>query len=390
MQNVQANMIEQLFFELIQVAIGTRICLSHTPNSDEWGELYAMAIKQSLVGVCFAGVQKASPQPSPEGKGEKSLLFRGDLEEAYIPEMLYSTWMGMAVKIQQRNETINRQCVELQAKLSDDGFRSCVLKGQGIAALYGELAMLRQSGDIDIWMDGGWEKVMDYVNARTPNREFDMKHTHFEAFEDTIVETHWRPTATTNPILNRKLTAYFEREKERQFENRVSLPGGQVICAPTADFQLVHAMLHVFGHFLYEGVGMRQMMDLYFAHQACAESEMVTEVQKVIEDLGLVRFARASMWVFGHVFNMPVHQMMWEPDSEAGKELLDEIMLGGNFGHHNEENRQVGESFAQRMMRHLKRRMRLVRFNAVGMLFAPIGKVKILLWKRMIIKKYNL
>ena len=71
----------------------------------------------------------ASPQPSPEGKGEKSLLLRGDLEEAYIPEMLYLTWMGMAAKIQQRNETFNRQCVELQKRLSADGFRNYIMKG---------------------------------------------------------------------------------------------------------------------------------------------------------------------------------------------------------------------------------------------------------------------
>lgn len=32
-------MIEQLFFGLIQVAIGTRSCLSHTPSADERGEL---------------------------------------------------------------------------------------------------------------------------------------------------------------------------------------------------------------------------------------------------------------------------------------------------------------------------------------------------------------
>lgn len=365
-------MIEQLFFELIQVALGVRICLSRTPDDMDWTALYDMAKKQSLVGVCFAGVQKLQ------------------LQKQCPDEMLYLTWMGMAAKIQQRNEVVTKQCAELQAKLSADGFKSCILKGQGIAALYDGLSALRQSGDIDIWMDGGWEKVMDYVNARTPNREFDMKHTHFEAFDDTIVETHWRPSATTNPILNRKLTEYFGKEKERQFENRIKLQGGMEICAPTADFQLVHAMLHVFGHFLYEGVGMRQMMDLYFAHVACDEASVVAKVQKTIEDFGLVRFARASMWVFGEVFGMPVHQMMWEPDSEAGKELLNEIMLGGNFGHHNEENRQVNESFAQRMARHLKRRMRLVRFNAVGMLFAPIGKVKILLWKRMVIKKYNL
>ena len=70
---VYMNDINTTFFELIQVAIGTRICLYQTPSADEWGELYAMAMKQSLVGVCFAGVQKASPQPSPEGKGVFSM-----------------------------------------------------------------------------------------------------------------------------------------------------------------------------------------------------------------------------------------------------------------------------------------------------------------------------
>ena len=370
------NDINNSFFELIQVAIGTRNRLSHTPSEDEWGELYGVAKKQSLVGVCFAGVQKSVDSEKEDHCG--------------IPEMLYFTWMGMAAKIQQRNEVVNQQCVELQARLSSDGFRSCVLKGQGIASLYDDLAMLRQSGDIDIWMDGGFDKVMCYVNARTPNREFDIKHTHFEVFNDTIVETHWRPSATTNPVLGKKLTAYFEREKERQFENRVKLQGDREICAPTADFQFVHAMLHVYGHFLYEGVGMRQMMDLFFAHLACIKSSKVTEVKKVIEHFGLVHLARASMWVFGRVFNMPVHQMMWEPDSKAGKDLLDEIMLGGNFGHCNEENRPLNESFAQRMARRLKRRIRLIKYNPVGILFAPIGKIKILLWKRMVIKKYKL
>lgn len=37
---------EHLFFELIQVSLGTRICLSNTPSANEWGELYAMAKKQ--------------------------------------------------------------------------------------------------------------------------------------------------------------------------------------------------------------------------------------------------------------------------------------------------------------------------------------------------------
>ena len=102
--------INQLFFELIQVALGTRVCLSHSPTGEEWKVLYEMAKKQSLVGVCFAGVQKLQTQRQEP------------------PEMLYLTWMGMAAKIQQRNETVNRQCVELQKRLSAEGVKSSILR----------------------------------------------------------------------------------------------------------------------------------------------------------------------------------------------------------------------------------------------------------------------
>ena len=127
---------DNLFFDLIRVAIGNQVGLSHTPSADEWGELYAMAKKQSLVGICFAGVQKLQ------------------MQQQCPPEMLYLQWMGMAAKIQQRNEGVNRQCVKLQYKLSEDGIDSCILKGQGVASCYDEhLRYLRQSGDIDIWVD---------------------------------------------------------------------------------------------------------------------------------------------------------------------------------------------------------------------------------------------
>lgn len=48
-----------------------------------------MAKKQSLVGMCFAGVQKLQKQ------------------QQCPPEMLYLQWMGMAAKIQQRNEVMD-------------------------------------------------------------------------------------------------------------------------------------------------------------------------------------------------------------------------------------------------------------------------------------------
>ena len=70
--------IEQLFFFFFRVSIGMSGCLSKTPTNEEWKALYDMAKKQTLVGVCFVGVQKlVNQQQEP-------------------PEMLYLTWMGMA------------------------------------------------------------------------------------------------------------------------------------------------------------------------------------------------------------------------------------------------------------------------------------------------------
>ena len=77
--------INKLFYELIQVSLGRIVCLSRTPSESQWHELYAIAKKQSLVGVCFAGVQKASPQPSPEGKGVKVSPFRGRFRGGLYP-----------------------------------------------------------------------------------------------------------------------------------------------------------------------------------------------------------------------------------------------------------------------------------------------------------------
>ena len=179
--------INQLFFELIQVALGTRVCLSHSPTGEEWKVLYEMAKKQSLVGVCFAGVQQLQQQ------------------RQCPPEMLYLTWMGMAAKIQQRNETVNRQCVELQKRLSAEGVKSSILKGQGIANLYYEsLRGLRQSGDIDVLADCDFVRAASFAKSSTGiNVKWAYKEISLPIVQDTEVELHIKPGLMFNPIHNR-------------------------------------------------------------------------------------------------------------------------------------------------------------------------------------------
>lgn len=361
-------MIEQLFFELIQVAIGTRICLSHTPNADEWGELYVMAKKQSLVGVCFAGVQKLKTQ------------------EQCPPEMLYLTWMGMAAKIQQRNETVNKQCIELQDRFTKEGFRSCILKGQGNLANYGDLCMLRQSGDIDIWVDSGFEKVNSFIQAIHPTKKINVQHIEFACFADTEVEVHYYPFTLNNPLQNRVLDQFFKKHKEEQFANQLQLPSSKLnIVAATNEFNSVFHLAHIFQHLFTEGIGLRQLMDYHFVvkHEMEVQNgSNVMKVREVVDLLGLNKFASALMWVLGEVFGLERDYMTWAPNEKDGRFLLKEIMMSGNFGHHDEripKNMSYWKSFWYLNFHNL----RLIRFDYWSWFWTPIMRINGFVWRKM-------
>lgn len=377
-----------LFFELIQVAIGTRICLSHTPSADEWGELYTLAKKQSLVGVCFAGVQKLNNVPHQQGD-----------ERGSLPEMLYLTWMGMAAKIQQRNEVVNRQCVELQAKLSADGFRSYIMKGQSVASLYKlrdalrqaqepslelrNLSALRQSGDIDVYLEGGLDKVLAYARTFGEVAKVNELEMSVPVFSDTEVEFHYRPFIMRSPLRNKRLQRFFESKRNECMENRVELPNGAgEIASPTIEYNLVHLLVHTYHHFITEGVGLRQLLDYYFVVQA-SNAEDVNECQKMVESLGLNRFASALMWVLVHVFGLKVEQALWAPCEKDGRLLLDEILMSGNFGHTDERAKDIQTSRWKAFWFVNGKTFRFWRFDHWAWFWSPVWRIYHFCWRKV-------
>lgn len=326
------NDINKLFFELIRVAIGNQVCLSHTPSADEWGELYAIAKKQSLVGICFAGVQRLQKQ------------------RQCPPEGLYLQWMGMVAKIQQRNEVLNRQCAELGERLQVKGYRYAILKGQGIASLYkvksegltvNDLSALRQSGDIDVlmWKDGlslkeNRKAVMAFARGLDSEASGSEHHVHAHIFPDTEVELHFEPSYFCYPWANRRFRQWCEEHREDMVWCE------ELGCMiPNTEYNIVFLLSHIFRHYVSEGVGMRQMMDYYFVLQAKVKVDRLKvndDLLSLLDSFNMKKFVSAVMWVLGKVFGMDHEYMICEPNERLGKKLLEHIMQGGNFGHHNE------------------------------------------------------
>lgn len=124
--------------------MGNQVCLSRTPNKSEWGELYAIAKKQGLLGVTFAGVQKFQ------------------LQRQEPPEMTYLTWMGTAAKIQQKWERHEAFIGRLAGFYEKHGINMMLLKGYGLSQYYPE-AKLRTPGDVDVYLFGDWKKADDAI-----------------------------------------------------------------------------------------------------------------------------------------------------------------------------------------------------------------------------------
>ena len=351
--------IQELLFELLRIAIGSQEYLLYTPTADEWKELFHLAEKHALVGVCFAGLQRLD---TPEQRPPQKLLYQ---------------CIGIGQQIQERNKTINRQCLTLQRRLQKDGFCWCLLKGQGNAMMYGridpQLALLRQPGDIDIWVEGGFESIMRYVQSISPTDEVNEQHVHLGVFHDTEVEVHFTPSKLANRWRDSKLQKWFAKEADRQMNHSVAFEDGEV-SIPTVDFNLVYQMLHVYRHLFSEGIGLRQLMDYYVLMTTNALTyEDCDYVRQQVSHFGMKRFAAALMWVLGHVFSLEETMMPWKPDERGGRFLLDEVMQMGNFGHSDQRFRlNSNDSHLHRYWLMVKSKWRFIRYFPNETLWQPI------------------
>lgn len=386
------NNINKIFYQLIRVAIGTQDDLSYIPKAKEWQRLYDIAKKQSLVGVCFAGVQRLVDSEKEDYCG--------------MSELQYLTWMGMAAKIQQRNEVVNRQCAELQARLSADGFPNYIMKGQAVGSLYklrtesGELrdlSALRQSGDIDVYLEGELEKILAYAKSIGKTDGVNELEMHVDVFPDTEVEFHYRPMVLRDPFKNRRLQQYFDENAAVQFENSVLLDKekGLQIKAPTNAFNLVHQLVHIYLHFITGGVGLRQLMDYYFVLRTVSESFMVLDGSKnatmqakvqrgleVIHEIGLDRFAGGLSWVLNHVFALPQEYSYWEMNENDGRVLLEEIMISGNFGHTDERMADIATNRWTSFWFINGKTFRFRRFDHWAWFWSPVWRIYHFIWRK--------
>lgn len=365
-----------LFFELLQVSVDSSYSLTKVPSVQDWQLLYNLAEKQALLGICFYGIKKLPLE-----------------QTVNLPLKLKMQWLGMAVMIEKRNRLMNERCHELSSRLSALGFNTCILKGQGLAAIYNQiddtnsLGVLRQPGDIDIWVEGGLLSLQ--VLAEKLHQPFKVteQHSDLKFFDDVEVEAHFIPTMLSNPFVNRRLQGWIKKLEKNQFTNRNDLN----FCVPTLEFNLVYLLIHTYRHLFGEGVGLRQVMDYYVLLNSIDVKELTPEAwnrtkKEALSELcslNLGGFTAGMMWVLSEVFRLKEELMLCSPCKRHGEFILNEIMLSGNMGYYDERLKSLYQ--VSKMKRFLMRNFhtfRLLRLYPLETIFTPLSRMWIWVWRK--------
>lgn len=346
-------------FELLQIAIGTKTCIDK-PSAEEWIKDFSFAEKQSLTGVLFSGIER--------------------LPKDQLPKMdLLMDWLGQTEYIKSQNEVVNQRAKELTKIFLDGGFRTCVLKGQG-NALYYPNPSLRQSGDIDLWVDAPIDNIVEFVRSLGVNiHDIHMVHATAEFFDDVVVEIHFQPSWMYNPFTEKRLEKFFEDEGKIQFQLMDKEVG---FVHPSLSFNLVYNLVHINRHIFDDGIGLRQIVDYFYILKA-SDAFVRKQAFTKLKELKLAKFTTSLMYVMQEVLGMDDSMLLCEPNEKLGRRLLKDIMAGGNFGKHGKYARKT--SIDQRWLQgwyNMKRNWQFITAYPEEVLWIPFFKVWHWWWRK--------
>lgn len=298
-------------------------------SPDEWAEVYASAVKQCVVGLAYQGVCRLPASKCP-------------------PRAILMRWAKNAEAIKGHNQLLNDISARLTATFAAEGFCSAILKGPANARLY-PYRLARQCGDIDIWVEGGRQKVIDLLQRlglfKVPPKIswFDYKayreslrenisvstphHIHLKQTIDGImIEVHFKPSSGIfNPIANKRLQRLLEQEIEK------SEKVAEGFCVPSVKFALVMQLSHIQHHFFTDGIGLKQLVDYYVLLQQASDDERA-DVSALLPRFGMYRTAAALMGLLKNIFGLEKQKMLCTPNYKSGERFLRDVLNGGVFG----------------------------------------------------------
>ena len=323
----------EVLFKLLRIALGNE-SLTPSPSPDpstgsgtgegsfalpadvNWKEVIDLSFEQGVAAIAVDGLQRIydslTPNPSPEGEGDKKVLPCGeDLGEALStldsPELedLKYEWFGEVFSCDQNyamhNDVLRRLC----SFWGSNGLKTVLLKGIGLSKYY-PTPSHRPCGDIDVYLTKG---------SKSEPSAFDIGNKLIEEKHIKVLYANTKHSAFLYKgvgIENHKTLLYVDQTRALRYSNSVLestlgdfVDSGEGYLLPSPLTNYIFLLRHIINHFLNGngGASLRHLLDWGLFLNAERDHLDISLGNRLLAELGLTRmkeiFTRLAQYVTG-------------------------------------------------------------------------------------------
>ena len=319
-----------IFLELLRAGLwDTELDLSLFKGDVDWKAVADIAKKQTVTGIVMDGIAKLPQELRPN-------------------KAIYFNLIYIVRQIEEDNSRANKVIPIIMNELRSKGCDSLLQKGQGVAMNY-RIPYHRQVGDVDLLVgfdEDAYRKacaLMEGMSAHVGHNDRKRRHAEFSV-RDVPVEIHGNVDSFINRRCDARITAWAKKRVDGDkliFHSRFG-----DIKLPPFNFDAIYIFVHMAGHYMGGGVGLRQVSDWMMYLNRNYDRIDMEMLKSDIEWLGIGRYwglfaAMAVKYLGLPVGKMPFYDAAYE--RKCGR-LLSHIFLTGNFGALQKEKQLKGGS----------------------------------------------
>lgn len=240
--------------------------------------------------------------------------------------------VGILMSIKNSNIKINHEIHLFTNFLESHKIPYIIVKGQ-VAAQWYENPLMRQSGDVDIYVDeenfDRAEKVIKeefhvpmQMDEYEKHSEFQIRGVLYELHRDLVQFASCRHQRAWEILL----------QVDESVEVSVDSVGVRTL-SPTLN--ALYIFIHLFSHLLQSGVGLRQVCDLAMCLHHYRDQIDRRKLERYLLDLDLMNPFLAVGAVMTGNLGLPIEDfpfVLQMRDSRRGKRILKDMLWMGNFG----------------------------------------------------------
>ena len=247
--------------------------------------------------------------------------------------------LKMQRAVKDENQRINMRLVSLVQLLNQHDINYVVVKGPSLAALYPKPG-LRIPGDIDFWTNdiGKTRELLNKEWGQDLPASFISKEVQFK-YEGVTFDFH----RTLVSFRNSKHRKVWKELLKRPFTTQTVCDCPVNVLETTTN--TIFIFVHIFFHFIREGIGLRQLCDLTLYLEHHKDKIDRKDLSEQLSLLGIERAFRSFGWILIDKLGLSPSSFpleIKEKDKKITKHILEDIWKGGNFGVHNRHFKKLG------------------------------------------------